>query len=548
MPTNVLDYKGDAALGGGGDVPVVGTPNLDVINGTMRDIMLLDNQRNMDIFHQKVKDRDKLNDMIDTDQVSVGEIMPEYQPFYDTAKKRVEDVFSKWRGNFNDTKGFNEYKAAVQDLKDVAKHGQVNTAELKKMQQSIATEQLPQKKQDMQRWYDKQLKSGNFWKPVTPYQQLHDFSSDDILKLAQPITKKVQDPDDPFSTYDETYFDYQDILRTAQNTYLNNQEAADSINQFVTKLEEQTDPAQLALTIDSINAQLESYNQQRGLQQGMKGFVEPIKTVPQGGRLRINEPRMTLAAKWALASQDAFTTKTPKFNKDLAKFAIDKEKVAIQAKKLGVEAGKAGAYIRNLDAKTNKFVKDQQAAGTNVVKQYEDFVNAYKPNGLNIGKAGGAGNTDVVYMDQLPGGYQFINGPVIATDAKGKPTAKVTVGKLEPFTTTGREKRPYYITKYLNSANGDSITPKSDFIQQTFKTWRTSGYAGSIDDMMKTLLKNGALELVLQGKNGAANYTSIYQSAKTMNAAATTKGEENVVNAPASYPEEAEQPEPQENP
>jgi hypothetical protein len=113
---------------------------------------------------------------------------------------------------------------------------------------------------------------------------------------------------------------------------------------------------------------LVKYNQERGLQPGMKGYVDPIQTVPKEGRLLINEPKMTLAAKWALASQQQFTTRTPNFNKDLAKFAIDKEKLNLQAKKLGIEASKAGAYIRNLDAKTDKFVRDQKAVGTGCFK------------------------------------------------------------------------------------------------------------------------------------------------------------------------------------
>jgi hypothetical protein len=48
--------------------------------------------------------------------------------------------------------------------------------------------------------------------------------------------------------------------------------------------------------------------------------------------------------------------------------------------------------------------------------------------------------------------------------------------------------------------------------------------------------------MILQGKNGAANYTSMYQSAKTLNALGTAKGEENIVNPPteAALPVEQE--------
>jgi hypothetical protein len=54
--------------------------------------------------------------------------------------------------------------------------------------------------------------------------------------------------------------------------------------------------------------------------------------------------------------------------------------------------------------------------------------------------------------------------------------------------------------------------------------------------MVKTLLKQGALEMILQGKNGAANYTSMYQSAKTLNAMGTSKGDENIINPPTDAP------------
>jgi hypothetical protein len=51
----------------------------------------------------------------------------------------------------------------------------------------------------------------------------------------------------------------------------------------------------------------------------------------------------------------------------------------------------------------------------------------------------------------------------------------------------------------------------------------------------------GEEKIILQGKNGSANYTSMAQSAKTINAAATTKGEENIMNPPASLPNEPEE-------
>lgn len=538
MAVSLTNYTGDAGLGAGSNpgIPVLGNANLDVINQTGRDIMLMDNQRNMELFKQKVRDRDNLNEMIATDQVATGDVLPEYMPYFEQAKKKVEDVFKTWKGNYNDTKGFGEYKKAVQDLKDISGHAQLKTAELKKLEAQKAKEMLPRKKEDLQRWIDQQKKLG-FWDPVTPYQQLHDFSMDDILSGVTEFSKETTDPNNAIYKYDEKYVDFNDVLRNKQNQYINDMDAADSIDQLFDKVQ-RLGPAQLGRSIDSINAQLQKYNRDRGLVQGMPGYAENIEVVPANGTLLIKEPKTDFAAKYALANRAAFTSRTPKFDKDIAKYGLDKERLSLQARKLGIDAAKAGAYIRNLDAKTRKFLQDEQAAGTNVVQQYEDFVNSIKPSTLKITQPSGKiERQDLILLNDLPQGYQFINGPVIALDKTGKPTGGITVGKLEPFLTT-KDKRPYYVPRYVNSLNGEEITPKSEFVKNTYNTWKHRGYVGTIDDMMKTLLKNGALELTLKGRNGAANYTSMYQSAKALNAAGTTKGEENIMNPPADIPDE----------
>jgi hypothetical protein len=112
---------------------------------------------------------------------------------------------------------------------------------MRQLEKEKAQQTLPRKQAEYDKWIARE-KAKPFFDPVTPYQQLHDFAVDDIMKLARPITRKVADPNDPFNTFDETYFDYNDALRTAQSTYVNDQDAADSIDQFVDKLQNQLDP------------------------------------------------------------------------------------------------------------------------------------------------------------------------------------------------------------------------------------------------------------------------------------------------------------------
>jgi hypothetical protein len=542
MAVNLLSYTGTPELGvGSSNVPLGPTnPNLDVVNNTLRDIMLLDNQRNVMLWQQKVKDRDQLTEMIMKNQVSSGDILPEYRQHFDQAEKNAEKSFQEWGGNLNDKDGYRKYQAAIQDLRDIAGHAQGKTMSLRALEKEKSQQILPRKQADYQRWIE-QEKTKPFWEAVTPYQQLHDFSVDDILAGVKPISTVTRDAKDPTISYDTTYFDYNDILRNKRNQYINDRDAADSIDQFFDKFQRLA-PNQLVPTLDAMDAQIDRYNQERGFNPGDKGHVQKVKRADVNGQVLINEPKTEFAAKYALSQQPQYLTRTPKFDKDIAKYGIDKAKLDLQARKLGIDAAKARAYIGNLNAKTDKYVRDQQAVGTNIVKQYEDFVNGVAPlNTINKKTGNVIESLNAVFVDRLPQSYRFIGGPVMGVDSKGKPTGKITVGQLDPFISTDGSKRPYYLTRYVNPNTGEQLDPNSNFVNETYNTWRGSGYRGSKEDMVKTLLKQGALEMILQGKNGAANYTSMYQSAKTLNAMGTTKGEENIVNPPADAPLPVEQ-------
>jgi len=540
MAVNLLSYTGTPELGiGAGTAPVGPTnPNLDVVNNTLRDILLLDNQRNVLLFQQKIRDRDQLTEMIMKNQVSSGDILPEYRQLFDQAEKQAEKAFQDWGGNLNDKDGYRKYQAAIQDLKDIAAHAQGKTMGLRALESDMAKETLPWKKEDMKRWYDKQ-KGQPFWEPITPYQQMFSFNMGDFDPWAKPQSKIIADPKNPAFKYEVQYFDYGDILKNARYDYLNQNRAAASTDKLVEQLQ-LLRPDQLVSTLDAVDAQLDRYNQERGLTQGMPGFAPKIKRQVINGQTLIAEPKVELAAKLRLSQERNFITQTPKFDKDIAKYGIDKEKLALQAKKLGLEGLKANAYARNLNAKTDKYVRDQIAVGTDVSAQINEMITKARPEGIVISNAGGVkGKTekiDALFMDELPQGYQSIGGPIMALDSKGKPTGKVTVGQLIPFKSSNG--RSYYIPKYLDNQTGEEVSKKNlpTDIKQAYEKANKKRKI-SIDDFFKFLQKRGDMDVIWRGQNGAANITSINQSAKTINAAATSKGEENVMNPPVSEPD-----------
>lgn len=533
---DLLNYTGNANLGAGSnpDIPVFpSTDNLATINATARDLMLLDNQRNILLFNQKVKDRDKLTDMVLSDQVATGDILPQYQRYFDDAKKNVEKEFQEWRGDFNNTAGFLRYKNAVTKLKDVAAHAQVNTSQVRQLESEMAKEMLPRRKAEYQQWISSQVEQP-FWNPIVPYQQLHDFNIDDVLSGVQLFKTEMADPKNPLFKYEVSYVDYNDILLKKRNQYINDIDAAHSIDQFVDKFQRYDNGQQLK-TIESIDSQINKYNFQRGFTPADPRYVKPIQKEIVDGRVVIKEPKTEFAAKYTLANQEQFITRVPKFQKDIADYDIKLRKLEIDAKKLGLEKGAKNAYANYMNARAKQLGEQLKSDATNILKMYEDFVNNIKPQSLyRFGKD--AGFMDAIYLDELPANYQFINGPVVDTKS-----GKVKIEKLLPF--ESKKGRKFYEPKYVDPSSGEAIKMDSELLKDGFNEAKKQGLVSNFNDYIRILLKKGKLEIVLKGKNGTANYTSMYQSAKALNAIGTTKGEENIINPPSTTPEEQEVPE-----
>ena len=144
------------------------------------------------------------------------------------------------------------------------------------------------------------------------------------------------------------------------------------------------DQQQLPKAIDAINKQIDKYNGENGYAKGQPGYVDPVNAPIVNGKMVIKEFPSDFAAKYALANNEDYVTKTPKFDYKLLKAQSDIERNKIAAKKLGIEWTKANAYAKNLDAKTKKFLTDNKQVATNIQNQYQDFVDNIKPSGLTL--------------------------------------------------------------------------------------------------------------------------------------------------------------------
>jgi hypothetical protein len=156
--SQIISYKGDAALGGG-DLPAFSSEGFNEVMQVGRDLTLMNHQNNIKLFDQKIRDRDTTLQLIDDGTVAVGKINPEDKKFYDQAEKTAHDKFDYaiHNGWMNNKKAYGEYRQSVADLKDVTTSLQGRRVETDKLKQQRASERIPAK----QKILDEHIKKQN---------------------------------------------------------------------------------------------------------------------------------------------------------------------------------------------------------------------------------------------------------------------------------------------------------------------------------------------------------------------------------------------------
>lgn len=565
MPVELLDYQGNAGLGlGSSDLPVA-VPNdagLDALRGALRDMVIMNHQDNVMKYQQQIKDRDNLNNAILNNQVSTGEIEPEDRPKFDNAREAADKAFKAWGGNWQDTTGFENYQKAIQNLKDVSAHAQTRHVSFSNLRQQRAQTQLPERQGEMDSWYKKQ-KERPFEAPVDPFQQSFDFNIKHINDLPQPVTTTSTDKNDHYNTQILGYDSYPATLGKAQNDWLNNADAANSINTFQDQFH-RYDPQQRAQVLGAINDRLQQRNVEVGnatigrpLQAGDKEYIPPVKSDLVQGQLVVTDPSQEFAAKYAISQQPKFVSRDKKFDYKMAELGVKNraldEKIKNDAAKLGLDRLKTNAYVRHMNALTTKAQDNGIKTETDAREMLGRIVDKINNEGISVGaprvyKNGvlvpgqtrkETGTLGAVFLDDLPQNYQLIGGPILGD--KGK----ILPGKLEGYKATDGSGRRYYIPSYRD-ADGKVLNLKSEIDRdykaakegvKDEKTGQLRKFEGSKEDFTKLYqerwnkrLKSGDIKLFLKGKNGEANYTDMLQSLRLINAQATTPKEENIFN------------------
>lgn len=529
MANPLSNYVGNAGLGVGGnaDIPVVGDNNLNVINNTVRDIQLLDNQKNMQMFQQKIQDRDNLTNLLLQNQVPPGEIEPQYQKYYDEASKKVQDEFDSWKGNFNDTKGFQKYIGAVKDLQHVATHSRTNTEQLKQLQQQQAAETLPTKKKAIGDWIDRQKKQ-DFWNPVNPYQQMHDLNMDTFKGFVQDFTAQERDKTNPTVLNDTSYVDFDDILRKSRSAYINDLDKANDIQQLYDKFSAYDQP-QLTKTLDAMDGQIDKYNQQRGFQEGQKGFVPHVNRAVVSGTTMIKEPMTDFAAKYALANQEKFATRTPKFDFKMMEALRKNADLGLKQKDLARKW--FDSNTKRLMANLKSRSLDQADDATKQFSQVWDTIGGRVQLPESGNQAFNAGLGFKVDANTLPEGFQYTQG----INEKGQPIRLIPKDAEEVLDNKkkvigykgGHYDVEYFVPKGATLAGKRKADKDYNLSQDDmYHMYERSGFKGTFKDFVQSKFNNKEIDYKLEGANGKADRVSSFISQMAAGNKATKKGQE----------------------
>lgn len=421
-----MSYTGNAGLGFGSNpnLPASASPNtFDVLTETSRDISQRAQNQNAILFQQKIRDRDNMLNMLATDQIQTGDILPEYRKEVQDAVTQMTNQFRTWKGNPNDTEGYMKYKQAHQKAADLAKIAQLNTIQIKDNRAVKAQDPVQSHWKDYDEFDKRQLDKG-LNGIADPYQKLTYFNPEvllpDLLQgafLSTPegVTKKTTVTDkggkvttsqvtttkptsaatsangkqipvsvgeggqlSPISKAPDKVFNYDNVLGWAGVRYFQNDVEKQYQDQLLSGMESQ--PIKRALqNIEAINNRIRTYNQQT------QGRATPVRELkenedykiirnPQTGeeQIKIDMDTPEFAAKWALANYKGnyFEKGAAIFNKDVAEYGL---KSAESKSKIGaLEALRsqrlASAKLFGLKAKE----VDQQI---NPIKMWDELAN-----------------------------------------------------------------------------------------------------------------------------------------------------------------------------
>lgn len=376
----ILSYQGSGGLGSNADIPVSPAKDLDVVNQSIRDVALRSAQKNMMLYQEKVKQRDKMFEMLANDEIKVGDHLERDNARVKSAMEDMDVAFHDWMKEPNNLDKAHNYQKVKRNANDVALQANARKLYFDKESADSKNDRIPSIAEKRNQHLESVL--SNFDGDLTPFQPFNTFNPDLINGLARSQT--IELPDDvkkPYQKGKRTFVDYGDTLQRAGQQFLNPDASYNQRLLHDTLLEMPT--PEFADTIKGVNAKLTEHNKKRGIvDPSDPSYAKPIIPIrdKQTGKWNFTESLPELAAKFSLAQQ-------ANFQQDA--FDIDKGKLDIYKAQEDVRHNKAMEAIGwgriGVDKdKLNKASADDLTGADSVIRTLSNIITkgeeANKPN------------------------------------------------------------------------------------------------------------------------------------------------------------------------
>lgn len=555
--TEILNYQPNEKLGLGGnaDIPAIYSDN-NVINQTGRDLMLLNHENNVNLWSQKIADRDKQLELIDKGQIATGRVLDRDKPWLKEREAQVdksfEELVKQKPGTDKYAEAYRNYQKNLTNYKDAVTVAQHNQLGVDTLNVAESKEPLAFKQKRIAEFRKKELSkpagaSVGSYIPVldydadainnwgegvvsgsvtsTPTGTTEKVSVTDVAgKPSKTVTTKTNAPlsgKQPQAVGEIIYKDGLPYSRTKQFIdfdkikYNKISQYADDAgeqheNQENHRKAYETAPDNIYEPVmNRIIQRVKDYNSDKGLQQGDAGYLDPTETAKKlgidpmtgkrtGQRIMFSTPEF--AALTALANYGgSYAPATDTLLKDQAELALKKDANDANEwykRALGNAAlKKANAYAGHMAAKV-KALKD-----ANEKEKFLDEI--YNRNIIEqqklVDSAGGSklGLTHIQAQNSLPvftfdGSTPKQLRPIGATDVKDD------AGHIVGY------KGGYYRQQYVYNGKPLSVSQLWDKYSD-FKDAAGSGWTGGFDEYLKEAIKNDWYDVKLIGENGATD-------------------------------------------
>jgi hypothetical protein len=413
-----------------GAVGASGEYNTDYVNQIFRDAMLLNHQKQLTLFQQKVKDRDTTYDMINSGQLNVGDVLDQDRPLAQQKVDKVWQVFKKYKGDVTSKpERWLEMKAAINDAQDTTKHAQSRMVEIGKLRAEAAKQTRPDLQKNYKDHIDKMINQP-FWNQVTPYQQMMDWDPKEVdfgVKTASTTLNKG------LNKITETSVDVPTTMLEYQKKF-----ADPNFNQmFYEYANDVISTPNAKQTIDLANERLVKYNKDFGYKPGDKNYVNPINVDWDSKSLK--ESPADFAAKLALAKQPKFKDVKTEFDAQRGQYSLGVERNAIDRAELKIKQQNADTakdevqLRRDLKGANQVQVNEAAVFANSVINKVKDAAN---PDGtVDLNKAQlTAQELQMLGLSEIKDGkFQIRNSPEATAKLKFNPATNriEIVGKTD---------------------------------------------------------------------------------------------------------------------